>query len=297
MKAWKTLALAAAILCGGAPALAAPASIADQVAAFAKPTQAERLAILKGLLDAHHLPYEVQAFAGGKAGAPAEGYNVVVTLGEGDRDILLTAHYDAVVLKDGTLVDGVVDNAASVVALIQAAGVLQDARLNHRLRIVFTDQEELGLLGAKAYATGPDAARVAAAINFDINAYGDRPFFADPGPSQPEAALSAAAQAGCEATREACRAFVQYPPSDHLAFRKVGIPAVSFSYLPKDEVETLSVMMQKSQTASPAGQDAPPRVLTVIHTSADTMAEVDPATVARAARLAVEVVKAFDRKP
>lgn len=296
MKTFKTLALAGFILCVGAPALAAPASVAQQVAAFAKPTQAERLAILKGLLEAHHLPYEVQTFAGGKTGSPAEGYNVVVTLGEGERDILLVAHYDAIVLKDGTLVDGVVDNAASVVALIHAADALKDVKLKHRVRVIFTDQEELGLLGAKAYAAGPDAARAAAVINFDINAYGDTPFFADAGPSQPEAALSAATGAGCQAAGEDCRAFVQYPSSDHLAFRKIGVPAVSFSYLPKDEVEKLWTMMQESPMASAAGHDDAPHVLSVIHTPADTMAEVDPATVSRAAKLAVEVVKAFDAR-
>ena len=51
----------------------------------------------------------------------AKGYNVIVSTGPaGAREILLTAHYDAVELPDGKLVDGLVDNAGSVVAMIEA---------------------------------------------------------------------------------------------------------------------------------------------------------------------------------
>ena len=43
---------------------------------------------------------------------------------------------------DGTLVDGVVDNAASVVALLRAADALKGRTFKRGLRIVFFDQEE-----------------------------------------------------------------------------------------------------------------------------------------------------------
>jgi len=293
MKAFKALALAGFMVCATAPAMAAPASIADQVEAFAKPSHAERLAVLKGLLDAHHLAYEVQPFESGKPGAPTTGYNVVVTIGSGDRDILLTAHYDAKVLKDGALVDGVVDNAASVVALIKAGDAIKDLKLKHRVRIILFDQEEFGLLGAKAYAAGPDAARVAGVINFDINAYGDTPFFA--GAATPaDEPLDAALAAACKVTAEDCRRFSDYPPSDHLAFRAKGVTATSISYLPKAEVEELHAFIQ----ASKAGATGPglPRVLAIIHTPGDVMAEVDPATIVKASRLAVETLKAFDAR-
>lgn len=296
IKTFKALALAGLMLCASAgTAIAAPRpTIAQEVASFVQPGREGRLAALKALLEAHGLAYEVQRFAGGKAGAPQEGYNVVVTLGEGDRDILLTAHYDAVVLKDGTLVDGVVDNAASVVALVHAADALKGKRLKHRLRIVFTDQEELGLLGAKAYAVGPDAARVAAVINFDINAYGDTPFFAIP--QGPEGAfLNEVITAGCKAARETCRAFEVYPPSDHRAFWLRYIPATSFSYLPAAEVEQLDAFMLEGRKASRNPLPLP-AVLGLIHTPNDKAAAVDPATVKRATRLAVAMARAADAR-
>lgn len=295
MKSFKTLAIAGLLCATAGPAVAAPkATIAREVASFVQPSREDRLAALKALLDAHGLPYEVQRFAGGKAGAPQEGYNVVVTLGKGDRDILLTAHYDAIVLKDGALADGAVDNAASAVALVHAADALKGRGLKHRIRIVFTDQEELGLLGGKAYAAGPDAARIAGVINFDINAYGDTPFFAVP--QRPEGAfLDNVIAAGCKAAKENCRPFAVYPSSDHKAFWLRYIPATSFSYLPAAEVEQFDAFLLESRKASRSPLPAP-RILSMIHTPGDKMVEVDPATIKRAAKLAVAVIRAFDTR-
>ena len=73
-----------------------------------------------------------------------QGRNLIVTLGSGAQDIVIGAHYDAVVLDGGTLVDGVLDNGASVVALIDAAKRLSEQKgLTRRVRIAFWDQEEL----------------------------------------------------------------------------------------------------------------------------------------------------------
>lgn len=275
-----------------AVSLLAPPAMAgtrDDVASFVQPTQDGRLAALEALLKRQGLAYEIQTFPGSEAGKSSQGRNVVITIGKGRRDILLTAHWDAKVMKDGTLADAVVDNAASVVAVVKAARVLKGARLRHRLRIVLFDQEELGLLGAKAYAAGPDGARVAAVINFDVNGYGDTPFFADP----TDPALAGAIRRACLAANEDCLAFGAYPPSDNLAFGKIGVPATSFSYLPGREAHQLWLFINAGQTSGLA-PDFRPRALGLIHTPNDTMEAVDPATVDRAGALAVELVKAAD---
>lgn len=265
---------------------------AQWVERFAQPTQADRLLALRNMLDTYGIKYEVRPFTfKPEAG---EGYNVIVTIGEGDKDILLTAHYDAERMDDGTLVDGVVDNAASVVALVKAAERLRGGLKNHRLRIIFFDQEELGLLGAKAYATSEDGKRVAAVINFDVNAYGDTPFYAIP-PRKEDAFLAEAVVTGCKAASEACRPLEVYPPSDHMAFWIRYVPATSFSYLPKQEVDDLEAFMRESRKAS-LNTLPPPRILTLIHTPNDKMAAVDAATVERAAKLAIAVARAADAR-
>ncbi|MBX3479814.1 MAG: Zn-dependent exopeptidase M28 [Caulobacter sp.] len=284
MRALLTGLLAACLL--AAPAMA---GTREDVASFVQPTQDGRLAALEALLKREGLAYEIQTFPGSEAGKSRQGRNVVITIGKGERDILLTAHWDAKVMKDGALADAVVDNAASVVAVIQAARVLKGAKLHHRLRIILFDQEELGLLGAKAYAAGPDAGRVAAVINFDVNGYGDTPFFADP----TDPALAKAIRRACLAASEDCLAFGAYPPSDNLAFRKIGVPETSFSYLPAREAHQLWLMFNAGQTSG-LPDDFHPRILGLIHTPDDTMAAVDPDTVDRAGRLAVELVRAAD---
>lgn len=293
MKIFRALALAGLMLCGVAAfSPPPPPTTAEWVASFAQPTPEARLARLRAMLDYHDIQYEVRAFT--FRPDAGEGHNVIITIGEGEKDILLTAHYDAKRLMDGTLVDGVVDNAASVVALAKAAERLRGGLKNHRLRIIFFDQEELGLLGAKAYATSEDGKRVAAVFNFDINAYGDTPFYALA--VEPENAfMNDLVEAGCKAVNEQCRPFEVYPSSDHQAFWLRFAPATSFSRLPKDEVDALEAFMLESRKAS-LNQLPPPRILSLIHTPGDKMVAVDPTLVERTADLAMAVVRAADAR-
>lgn len=292
MKRVAIAALAAVLFISTAGLTPPPTATAEWLAGFAQPTPRARLDHLTAMLDHLGLKHEVRPFTfRPEAG---EGHNVIITLGEGDRDILLTAHYDAKRLADGTLVDGVVDNAASVVALARAAMLLRGGLENHRLRIIFFDQEELGLLGAKAYAASEDGKRVAAVFNFDINAYGDTPFYALA--HQPEGAfLNDVVEAGCKAANERCRPFEVYPSSDHQAFWLRYAPATSFSRLPKEEVDDLEAFMLESRKAS-LNEAPPPRILSLIHTPDDTMAAVEPATVDRTTRLAVAMARAADAR-
>ncbi|HYE45049.1 MAG TPA: M20/M25/M40 family metallo-hydrolase [Caulobacter sp.] len=287
MRGFAAVVLAGLFALGGVPA---SAGTIEDVATFIQPDQAGRLAALEALLKREGLPYEIQTFDGGSKGSPAKGYNVVVTIGAGDKDILLTAHYDAVFLKDGRMVEGVVDNAASVVGLVQAAKTLKGQKLKHRLRVIFFDQEELGLIGAKAYAAGPDGGRIAAVINFDINAFGSTPFFAEP----KDPALAAAVRRACHALKQDCISFPAYPPSDNLAFRAKGIPETSFSIMGQKDVHQLWLFMNAGKTSGLAEGFLPP-VLAQIHTDKDVLAAVDPNTVELAGRLAVELVKAADK--
>lgn len=287
MRTVLTALVAGALCLAGLPAAA---GTKEDVASFVQPTQAGRLAALEALLKREGLAYEIQTFEGGAKDKPAQGRNVVVTIGKGKSDILLTAHYDAEAMKDGTLAGAVVDNAASVVAIVQAARTLKAGKLNHRLRIIFFDQEELGLLGAKAYAAGPDGQRVAAVINFDVNGYGDTPFFSDP----KDLALAKAVRHACLAAGEDCMPFGAYPPSDHLAFRKAGIPHTSFSFLPAREAHQLWLYANAGDTGG-LEKDFQPKVLGLIHTLNDSMDAIDPGTVERAGALAVELVKEADK--
>jgi hypothetical protein len=67
--------------------------------------------------------------------------------GRGDGAILLMAHYDSVPVAPGAG-----DNGAAVAVLLEVAGMLRaQAPFENAIRFLFTDGEEMGLLGARVF--------------------------------------------------------------------------------------------------------------------------------------------------
>ena len=264
--------------CANAPD-ATPQQLSDRVAAFAQPKQDGRLAALRAELDAAGLAYTVEEFAGNRP-PPARGYNVTVRTGPATgKEILLIAHYDAVVLANGKLVDGVVDNAASVVAMIETTRRIA-GQTKHPIRLLLTDQEELGLVGARAWIKVNGAANLAVVINADVNAYGETLMYGlNNGPQS--AGVNKAVSDLCAARKASCLDFPEYPPSDDLVFSGAGVPTVSLGLLPKAEAEKMKVLMA-SQNNHPT-PDSIPAIFDILHTPQDTMAHVQPETLAAAA--------------
>ncbi len=211
---------------GASPVIARIQSAAERLV---QDNNAARLEVLKAHLDTLGMGYELQTFEGGnRQTGPMAGTNVVITLGEGARDIILTAHYDAAVLRDGAFSHGVVDNAGGTLAMIEAAKSLQahSAHLNHRIVLVLTDQEELGLIGAGKWLEQADKARIAGVVNVDVAAYGRTVMF---GLNNGEASrgLVRTLRTYCADTATDCEAFPIYPPSEDRVFSRAGIPVLS----------------------------------------------------------------------
>ena len=96
------------------------------------------------------------------------GRNLIVTVGEGHRDIVVGAHYDAIRLRDGTVSGGAVDNGAASVVLTRVARTLQRHELGHRVLVVLFDLEEMALLGSRAYLEEEGRDCIAAMVNVDV---------------------------------------------------------------------------------------------------------------------------------
>ena len=289
----RTLTAACALLALATPALAQDeAALLDTVAAYEQPTNAERLAVLTGQLDAAGLDYEIQTFEGGARGQPMTGSNVVVTLGEGERDLLLTAHYDAVVLQSGELADGLVDNAASTVALIEAAKVLRDRDLNHRVQIIFFDQEELGLIGASRWIEANGTDHVAAVVNSDVAAFGDALMYGENNGERSAFVLTALREE-CADRALTCVGFPVYPPSDDRAFIAAEVPVVSIGFQNRVGAHQMWLAFNGGETPGLA-QGFVPEVFQLIHSEGDVIEAVDPATVALAAEVYADLITRLD---
>lgn len=285
---------AVALSLAGAAATREADPVREAVAAYAQPTNAARLQVLTGQLDAAGLDWEIQAFEGGGRGTgPLEGANVIVTLGQGGRDILLTAHYDAVVLESGELAQGLVDNAASVAALIEAARTLKDRPLNHRVRVIFFDQEELGLIGARRWIEANGTDSVAAVVNSDVAAFGDTLMY---GENSGERSLFILDElrAECAARRLTCVGYPAYPPSDDRAFIAAGVPVVSYGFQHRAGAHQMWLALNGGEDNGLA-EGFVPEVFRLIHSEGDVIEAVDPDTVRLAAGVHVALIERLDR--
>ena len=276
------------------------------VAAFGGQTNEVRARIALAQLEQAGFEPAYETFVGGnRQTGEMEGRNVVVTLGDGPREILLTAHYDAVMLRDGTMSQGVVDNAASVVGVIEAAKILRSKNLNHRVRIILFDQEELGLIGARKWIEAHGLANVAAVVNSDVAGYGDTLMYGLNNGSQ-SAGVTRAVREVCAERAMNCVGFPVYPPSDDRAFSGAGLgeaaPAGS-----ADRVPTVSLGFQDHVGAhqmwlafnggesNGLAEGFVPRVFQLIHSADDTMEQIDPATVKTAGEVYAALVEKLDR--
>ena len=249
---------------------------------------------LEAILSESGVTYELEPFTIEPRGnyPRTEGTNLVITLGEGESDIVVGAHYDAVWLRDGTLSRGAVDNAASSVVLARLAETLKDEPLQHRIRIVLFDMEKIGLVGSAKYVEEHETDTIAAAVNFDVNGYGDTLMFG-PAAGGGNADVYQLFKETCVEEQLDCQEFDQYPPSDNLSFQAAGIPNISIGVLPAAEAHRLWLFMN-SDTEGIFPERFTPNVLATIHTPNDTSNSVESAAMELSYRAALGLVRRLD---
>ena len=261
----------------------------EDAARLNQPSNAARLEALQTLLRSRRINFDVQPFANDRQARDSreQGRNVVITAGSGPRDVIVGAHFDAVALANGSLSEGMVDNAASVVALMRAAESLATRPLRHRIQIVFFDMEEIGLLGSRHFAESMDRTRVAAMVNLDIAGYGDT-VFAGPSVSTGNGTVYDSLARVCARDRRACVVSAAFPTSDDRSFQAAGTPNVSLAILPALEAHQMWLLMNGGRESGLAA-DFRPSILQTIHTAEDRTSRLD----AGAMTLAYEMVTAL----
>lgn len=193
------------------------------------------------------------------------GANVVAMLpatSEGAAgSIVVGAHFDGVAGSPGAN-----DNASGVAAVLAVARALRDLPCRSLgVTFVFFDQEEVGLLGSKAFAAAQETSGIVAAHTVDQvgwDADGDRVFEIE----RPTASLFAEYQAAATAVG-AKVVETRTTTSDHQSFRTRGIPAAGV-------------------TEEYVGGDTTPHA----HSATDTTSTVDASYHGLAVRLVTYVV-------
>jgi Zn-dependent M28 family amino/carboxypeptidase len=260
-----------------------------------QPSADARFDALIALLDEHGLAYEIQAFPNRRAdeAGPAHGRNVSVTIGTGDREIIVGAHADAAMLRDGSLSHAMVDNAGAVAVLARVAQTLATQALRHRVRVLFFDLEELNLLGSEHLVGTLDPSRIAGMINVDIAGYGDTVLYG-PAVGEGNDVMYAAMRHVCADASHRCLEFAQFPPSDDRSFQAVGIPNISLGTLTELEAHQLWLMLNAGPDSGLADGFVPP-ILRTIHTPADTADKLDAAGMTLAYNVVMGLILELDR--
>ena len=260
-----------------------------------QPSADARFDALIALLDERGLTYEIQTFRNRRAdeAGPAQGRNVSVTIGSGDREIIVGAHADAAMLRDGSLSHAMVDNAGAVAVLARAAQALATQDLRHRVRVLFFDLEELNLLGSEHLVGTLDPSRIAGMINVDIAGYGDTVLYG-PAVGEGNDVVYTAMRQVCADAGHRCLEFAQFPPSDDLSFQAAGIPNISLGTLPALEAHQLWLMLNAGPDSGLADGFVPP-ILRTIHTAADTADKLDAGGMTLAYNVVMGLIIELDR--
>jgi aminopeptidase S len=260
-------------------------------------TAARRQAITADLA-ASGVEFRLEAFATpaltnsgqGARMSPQTGTNILATVPArtAARTLLLSAHYDRVPAGRG-----VVDNGASCAVLLGLMARFKAAPLErYSVSSAFFDLEEIGLVGSREYVESLKGRLPDAALNLDVFAYGDTLYGAA---SSPQGALaSALAEAATEVSipvRMTAAASNQYPPSDHRSLIAAGVETVGLSLMDGPEIEAVINVLQSGGRGA-----APPRVLTLIHTPADTLDNVRAAEVEKAIPVLERAIRLLDQR-
>ena len=254
----------------------APDSLRD-LANLKQNSNPARLEALQKMLQEREIPYELQTFESKPSPhGRTKGTNMVVTFGKGPREITLGAHYDALELPGGGMVDGMIDNGAAAIILVRVAEALKGRDLHHRVRIVFFDLEEIGLVGSQAYVAAHKS-DIAAAIILDIAGFGDALGYGF-GKAKETARIRKALLMACAEQLLTCVDSPNYPTSDDRSFQKENIPVVSMGFSPRLAAIQAWLLLNGGENSGMEKGFVPP-VFSIIHSPEDNIGKIDPVAI------------------
>lgn len=154
----------------------------------------------------------------------AKGHNVIADLNydKNKKTVVVTAHYDSTTDSIGAL-----DNASGTVAVLEAAKIIQNSKLDYNVRIIFFSSEEYGFFGSRSYINSlskDELANIYGCFNVDMVGSKDcRKIMLQGAPKENNWMYSEYERINGNYE------FRQSGASDNISFTQKGIPAVCFT--------------------------------------------------------------------
>ncbi|MFC1743507.1 M28 family peptidase [Candidatus Riflebacteria bacterium] len=121
----------------------------------------ERRNIIIELLEQKGFPYKTEKYFLNRD-------NIIITLGEAGKEILIVTHYDAVLFSPGAN-----DNASTIAVIFDVLEKLKVYKPENKLRFIIFGDEEFGCLGSYAYVRKHGVKNILAVYNMELVGMGD----------------------------------------------------------------------------------------------------------------------------
>ncbi|MHA1598217.1 MAG: M28 family metallopeptidase [Alphaproteobacteria bacterium] len=250
-----------------------------------------RTNVVKQALAAAGIAYQQEPVVAGRF----RGSNIIVEVGLGDKSeglVIIIAHTDPV--PDTAAAN---DNASCVAAALSAVQTLNAAPPNNlRVRFLFSDGEEYGLLGAKRHGERKDLGGVLGVVSFELCGIGDAFGIWDVTGAVADSVIVRALQkaGGTLDIYNGLHGAVPRFGSDHRAFSDKGIAAVGVTVLPRDDEATLRRYVDNPDNPLWLINFLRPVIFRTYHTPNDKPDTIEPAALDMTTRLMVETVRVLD---
>jgi len=249
----------------------------------------ERMAILASALSKAKIAHKLDPFVvDGKAGT-----NVIADLGSNVPTLLIATHYDRTIGSPGAN-----DNASCVASALAAYNMLRasDAPASIKVRFLFPDKEEIGLIGTKGYIRNHGVENIVGAISFDGCGIGDAYGIWDVRENLSDSVVvKALKKAGnIQGVYHAMHGPVPRYSSDHHEFFLNGVPSVGVTVLPKSDESILREYIANPNAFKWIRKSNRPVLFQTYHSPEDLPTTVEPKALDMTSRIMVETVKQFD---
>ena len=194
---------------------------------------------------------------------------------------------------NGSLSGGIVDNGCSVIILIRLAEKLQTINLNHCIRIVLFDMEEIGIVGSRAYMEKHKDDNIDYMINLDVCGAGNTILFRKNTTPRNNSLYSALKQACIDEDVNFIQ-FPMFPVCDEGPFLLKGIPALMISLAPEEDAHRFWLSMNSSKGAGFKEGFWPTEYIKSIHSVNDTVEMADSLGMTICYRAVLETIKRLD---